>query len=75
LSHAYLPQEIRKIQIHESNLKVVEGSKNISCNYAWFSLIACTKSMTKTSHACASLIKFLWCLKDESNVQESFNIN
>jgi len=48
---------------NESYLKIVKGSKNISCNSTWVNLIACTKSMTKTSQPCASLIKFFTMLK------------
>jgi hypothetical protein len=58
-----LPSTKNSKNTNESNLKAIEASKNILCNYAWVNLIVCTKSMTKESHACASLIKFFMVLK------------
>ncbi len=43
---------------NESNLKaIIEASRNISHSFTWVNLNTCTKSMTKTSWTCASLIK------------------
>jgi len=58
-----LPSTKDSKDINESNLKAIEGSENIVCNYAWVNLIVCTTSMTKEYHACASLIKFFMGLK------------
>jgi hypothetical protein len=51
--------EIYKWVKFESNRRI----QKISCNFAWVNLIASTKLMTKKSHTCVSLIKFITMLR------------
>ncbi len=75
LSHIYLPQDWK--DTNEFDLKLVKGSKNISCKlFTWVNkLITCTKSMTKTC-VCATFIKFftIWKGDNANKAQENLNI-